>query len=114
MEFVFTQHNLSYRVNLEVGGYEVIKKYVELGMGISIVMSNCLTEKDRLFRVSVGRYFPERTYGVVLRRHAVHSPQVRRFVEVLDPEIDLDRATRAAPQRGQRGRRRTPRKPQPR
>ena len=39
---VFAEHSLEYDVKLEVGGYDVIKKYVELGLGISIVMSHCL------------------------------------------------------------------------
>ena len=35
VKYVFQQHNLNFTVTLEAGGWEVIKKYVELGMGIS-------------------------------------------------------------------------------
>ena len=87
VEFVFTQHNLSYEVKLEVGGYDVIKKFVELGMGVSIVMSNCLTPEDKLFMRSVSRYFPNRTYGVVLRKNSVLSPQVRNFISLMSPKL---------------------------
>jgi DNA-binding transcriptional LysR family regulator len=83
VEFVFTQHNLSYEVKLEVGGYDVIKRYVELGMGVSIVTGNCLTGGERLFVASVGRYFPPRTYGVVLRRDGALSAPARSFVELM-------------------------------
>ena len=87
VEFVFTQNNLSYDVKLEVGGYDVIKRFVELGMGVSIVMSNCLTTKDKLFVRSVSRYFPNRTYGVVLRKNTVLSPPVRRFIALMSPKL---------------------------
>jgi DNA-binding transcriptional LysR family regulator len=80
---VFAQHSLAHDVKLEVGGYDVIKKYVELGLGISIVMSHCLTGADHLHTVPMGRYFPRRTYGVVLRKGKSPSPPAARFVETL-------------------------------
>jgi DNA-binding transcriptional LysR family regulator len=83
VEMVFAQHSLEYDVKLEVGGYDVIKKYVELGLGISIVMSHCLTGADHLHSVPLGRWFPKRTYGVVLRKGAALSPAAARFVETI-------------------------------
>ena len=46
-EAVFQQHGVAYNVTLEAGGWEVIKKYVEMGLGISIVTDICLTGKMR-------------------------------------------------------------------
>jgi DNA-binding transcriptional LysR family regulator len=86
VEMVFAQHSLEYDVKLEVGGYDVIKKYVELGLGISIVMSHCLTGADHLHSVPLGRWFPKRTYGVVLRKGAALSPAADRFVEMIRAE----------------------------
>jgi DNA-binding transcriptional LysR family regulator len=86
VEMVFAQHSLEYDVKLEVGGYDVIKKYVELGLGISIVMSHCLTGADHLHSVPLGRWFPKRTYGVVLRKGAALSPAAGRFVETIREE----------------------------
>ena len=40
VEAVFAEHKLDHDVKLEVGGYDVIKRYVELGLGISVVMSH--------------------------------------------------------------------------
>ena len=37
VDLVFHQHGLNYEVILEAGGWEVIKRYVELDFGISIV-----------------------------------------------------------------------------
>jgi DNA-binding transcriptional LysR family regulator len=83
VESVLTSHSLDYDVKLEVGGYDVIKKYVELGLGISIVMSHCLSGADHLKAVSLARYFPKRTYGVVLCKGRQLSPMVEQFVRTL-------------------------------
>ena len=85
IDVVFQQHNFDYRVSMEAGGWEVIKKYVELGLGISIVTSICLTGKEKLARIPLTEYFPERSYGVVLRRGKFLSPAARRFIDLLDP-----------------------------
>ena len=87
VENVFAQRNLKYEVRLEVGGWEVIKKYVALGLGVSIVMSICITGDEELEVIPVGKYFPKRTYGVVQRKGNVLSPQAKRFLETMDPTI---------------------------
>lgn len=83
VKYVFQQHNLSFKVTLEAGGWEVIKKYVELGMGISIVTDICLTGKEKLVSIPLKQYFPQRGYGLVLRKGKFMSPQANRFVEML-------------------------------
>lgn len=81
---MFQQHNLNYNVALEAGGWEVIKKYVELGLGISIVTDVCLTGEERLAQIPLNQYFPRRTYGIVQRRGRFLSPQAKRFIDILD------------------------------
>ncbi len=83
VKYVFQQHNLTFKVTLEAGGWEIIKKYVELGMGISIVTDICLTGTEKLARIPLKQYFPQRGYGLVLRKGRFLSPQARRFVEIL-------------------------------
>jgi len=83
VESVLNEHSLDYDVKLEVGGYDVIKKYVELGLGISIVMSHCLTGADHLHSIPLGRYFPKRTYGIVLRKGKELSPAAEQFVRTI-------------------------------
>lgn len=86
---VFQKHKLPFRVTLEVGGWEVIKKFVAQGMGISIVTSICLTDADRdqLITRDVSRWFPKRTYGVVMRKGDYLTPQARRFIELMSPDL---------------------------
>ena len=89
VDLVFKQHALSYSVKMEVGGWEVVKKYVRSGLGISIVSSLCLTPEDQLFSTSLEQYFPGRSYGVVLRRGRFLSPAAKRFIRLMDPGFDL-------------------------
>ena len=87
VDLVFQQHGLSYEVRLEAGGWEVVKKFVELGLGVSIVTSICVTGEEKLAVVPLTRYFPKRTYGVVMRKGKFLSPQARAFLEVMDPQF---------------------------
>lgn len=86
IDVVFQQHDFDYRVSMEAGGWEVIKKYVELDLGISIVTSICLTGKEKLARIPLTEYFPERSYGLILRRGKFISPAIRKFIEILDKD----------------------------
>ena len=87
VDMAFRQQNLSFHVSLEAGGWEIIKKYVELGMGVSIVTDVCLTGDENLIRKPLDEYFPKRSYGLVLRKGKFLSPQARRFIEVMDPNF---------------------------
>ena len=86
VEMVFAEHSLDYDVKLEVGGYEVIKQYVELGLGILIVMSHCLGMREKLHAVPVSRYFPKRSYGVVLLKRMRIAPAAERFIHAICPD----------------------------
>jgi len=80
---IFSDQGISYKVSMEVGGWEVIKKYVEEGMGISIVTCLSLTGKENLHAVSLKKYFPKQVYGAVIRRGKFLTPQARGFLEIL-------------------------------
>ncbi|MEI2432634.1 LysR family transcriptional regulator [Lysobacter yananisis] len=89
VDLVFQQNRVPYTVALEVGGWEVIKQYVAMGLGISIVTAICLTEADRarLSARSLAEYFPSRSYGVVVRKGKYLSPQARAFTELIQPAL---------------------------
>jgi DNA-binding transcriptional LysR family regulator len=87
VDYVFHKYGLNYRVALEAGGWEVIKRYVELGLGISIVTSICLSGKEDLAAIPFNRYFPQRTYGVVERKGKLPSPQATRFIAMLTARV---------------------------
>jgi len=90
IDAVFQEHGLPCHVVLEVGGWEVIKRYVELGLGISIVTSFCLRGHERLVTIPVDNIFPSRSYGVVMRRGKFLSPQAKAFLEFMDADFFSD------------------------
>ena len=90
VDYTFQKAGLSYTVSLEAGGWEIIKKYVELGMGISIVTDICLTGQENIAKMSVAHLFPCRSYGVVLRKGRYLSPQGQRFIDIVR-EVYLER-----------------------
>ena len=81
---VFQQHQVPFHVALEVGGWEVIKRYVELDFGVSIVTGICLREDDKLVAKNMSTYFPKRSYGVVMRRGKFLSAQARAFLDLTE------------------------------
>ena len=99
IDLVFQQHNLDYHVQLEAGGWEVIKKYVELGLGVSVLTNVCLTGSEKLAFVPLRKYFPRRIYGTVVRRGKFLSPQAKRFIELMERgrTTETSEPTRIAP-----------------
>ena len=85
VKMVFAQHNVNFQVTLEAGGWEVIKRYVSLGQGISIVTDVCITDEDRakMNVIPIGQYFPKRSYGIVTRNGKFLSAPSQRFIEIM-------------------------------
>lgn len=98
INLVFQQHSIPYRVRLEVGGWEIIKRYVELGFGIAIASNLCLSGSEKLVVRPLPEVFPKRTYGVMLRHGKFLSLQAKRFIELMRPELQPNTdAGQAAP-----------------
>ncbi len=85
VKMVFAQHNTSYKVTLEAGGWEVIKRYAKIGLGISIVTDVCITEQDReeMTVLPLDKYFPKRSYGIVTRKGKFLSTPAERFIDLM-------------------------------
>lgn len=89
VDLVLQKNRVPYTVALEVSGWDVIKQYVAMGMGVSIVPSICLVESDseRLGSRSLADFFPSRSYGVVVRKGRVLSAQARAFIALIKPDL---------------------------
>lgn len=101
VNLVLQQHNIPYEVRLEVGGWEIMKAYVERGFGIGIASNICITGRDELVVKPLPSVFPRRTYGVMWRRGRFLSPQAKRFIELMQPGFFDDPG--ASPQAEPRG-----------
>ncbi|MFT5220699.1 MAG: DNA-binding transcriptional LysR family regulator [Gammaproteobacteria bacterium] len=86
VKMVFAQHNVNFNVTLEAGGWEVIKRYVSLGQGISIVTDVCITvgDREKMNVIPVDQYFPKRSYGIVTRKGKFLSAPAKRFIEIMN------------------------------
>ncbi|MGB8634212.1 MAG: LysR family transcriptional regulator [Rhodanobacteraceae bacterium] len=89
VDMVFQKRQVPYSVAIEVGGWEVIKHYVAMGLGISIVTGICLTDEDRAHLAihNMRRYFPQRSYGVVMRKGKYLGHEARAFLDLIKPGL---------------------------
>jgi len=89
VDLVFQQQQVPYHVAIEVGGWDVIKEYVAMGMGISIVTGICITAADseRLAVRNMKQFFPQRSYGVVMRKGKFLSAEARAFIDLVRPGL---------------------------
>ncbi|MHC1480689.1 LysR family transcriptional regulator [Frateuria aurantia] len=93
VDLIFQQQQVPYHVAIEIGGWEAIKQYVALGMGITIMPGLCVTEADqgRLGIRNIRQLLPQRSYGVGLRRGKFLSTEARNFVDLLRPGLSTTR-----------------------
>ena len=89
VDLVFQKRNVPYHVAIEVGGWEVIKQYVAMGLGISIVTGICIgdADRERLGVRNLRQYFPQRSYGVVLRKGKYLGADARAFIDLIRPGL---------------------------
>ena len=72
---------------IKVDGWGVIKRYVEMGLGVSVVPSVAVRETDRLSVIPLEEHFPTRSFGVFTRRGRFLTPPARRFLRLVTPEF---------------------------
>ena len=74
-------------LTVEAAGWDVIKSWVEAGLGVSVVPSLCLTERDRVRNVALRDGAARRTSGVFARRDGVPPPPALRFIRMMVPDF---------------------------
>lgn len=95
VNLVLQQHSVACHSRLEVGGWEILKRYVELGFAPAIISSIALTGRERLAVRDLPAVFPQRTYGALLPRGRPVAPQTRYFLELMAPQTFGEAATHA-------------------
>ena len=81
------QQGIAADIVVEVDGWEVIKEYVEAGLGIAFVPDLCVAERDRVSRIPFEDYLPPRRYGAITRRDRILPLAVRHFVHTMKPSL---------------------------
>ncbi len=86
VEGLFAERGLPLKVSLEAGGWETIKRYAGLGLGIAVVPDFCLEQTDRRIAVRSARHlFGQDTYGVVTKRGRELSPAAHALAAEIVP-----------------------------
>lgn len=85
VDLVFQQCQVLYYVVIEVGGWDVIKEYVVMGLGILVVIGICIIEVDCLWLVvcNMKQYFLQCVYGVVMCKGKFFSIEVCVFIDLI-------------------------------
>lgn len=88
MDEVFSHHNFQRsNVKLEFDGWEIIKKYVELDLAITIALSIAIEDDPVLVGTKLNHHFPRSSYGIILRRGQILSPKVKDFIGIIKPDF---------------------------
>ncbi|MGE5278016.1 MAG: LysR family transcriptional regulator [Acidobacteriota bacterium] len=86
IEGLFAEKGLPLKVSLEAGGWETIKRYAGLGLGIGVVPDFCLDPADRRLAARSARHlFGQDKYGIVTKRGRELSPAARALVSEIAP-----------------------------
>ncbi len=85
IEGAFAGAGLSLRISVEAGGWEIVKRYVALGLGISVIPAFCLQPSDRprLASSPLVKLFGNETYGFITKRGQAPTPAASALIEKL-------------------------------
>ena len=86
---VFQRAQLEIEVVLEATNAETIKRYVEMGIGISVIPKIALMpeQNSRLVAIPVHDQFEETHYGVILRKGKHLTRWAKHFLLLLNPAL---------------------------
>ena len=80
------QLGIEANVVIEVGGWDVVERYVEDGLGIAFYGTFCVGEESRVSVIPLRQYFAKRTYGWFVRRGKLLSRPAEQLIRVTDSE----------------------------
>jgi DNA-binding transcriptional LysR family regulator len=85
----FAHENLKLKVVLILNNYESVKKYVAMGVGVSILDDYALTREDydKLHIFPLDEFFDKRKYGLIVRRKKYLAPAAKAFIRSINSGI---------------------------
>ena len=86
-ETVARQRGVEINAVIEVGGWGIIKRYVECGLGISVVPSIAVLATDRVAVIPLTEHFPTRSFGVYTRWGKYLTPSALRLLRLMIPDF---------------------------
>ncbi len=87
-EEILKTHNIRSKIEFEMSDWEILKKFVKADIGIAII-SNIVLEGDNQIELSgrsLTEYFPEMTYGILVKKGKRLSCIKKQFFNLLKNE----------------------------
>ncbi len=87
-EEIIKAHGLKTKIEFEMSDWEILKKFVKADIGVAII-SNIVLEGERNDELTgriLTNYFPEMTYGVMLKKEKLLNDLQKDFVQLLTKE----------------------------
>jgi DNA-binding transcriptional LysR family regulator len=87
----FSDSGVKLKLTIVLNNFNSIKKYVAMGLGVSILDDYTLTKMDhkRFDIFSLDRFFRRRTYGLIIRKRKYLTPAAKAFVHTIKPDIQF-------------------------
>lgn len=84
-EEIIKTHGLRSTIEFEMSDWEILKKFVKAGIGVAIISNIVLDGEDDsvLIGKNLTQYFPEMTYGVLIKKGKILSGVVKEFFNTL-------------------------------
>lgn len=83
LEDLLLQHRVEpSKARLEFDGWEIVKKYVELDMAITIALSIAIEDDPVLVGTKLTNYFPRFSYGTIVKNGRILSEPAEKFLEI--------------------------------
>ncbi|WP_024553731.1 HTH-type transcriptional regulator Cbl [Franconibacter helveticus 513] len=92
----FARKGLTADIVLSAQDSDVIKTYVELGLGIGLVAEQASGEAGQLVRLDTRHLFDANTVWLGLKRGQLQRNYVWRFIELCNPGLSVDEIKRQA------------------
>ena len=86
-EAVARQVDIDIFAVIEVGGWGVLKRYVENGLGVSAVPSICIHKTDQVSVIPIEEYFPSRSFGIFSRRGRHLTAPAWQLLKLMVPNL---------------------------
>lgn len=92
VEESLNRNNLPYEIVIEMDEADNLKKFVEMGIGISILSSLTITNEDKKKFVifNVNNLFNTIEYGIYCRKNKLFTSPMRKFINVFAPDLFHD------------------------
>ncbi len=89
VEESLNRNNLPYEIVIEMDEADNLKKFVEMGIGISVLSSLTITPEDRkkFAIINVNNLFNTIDYGIYCRKNKFITNAMREFLKVFDPDL---------------------------